>query len=75
MKTEGSLSDKMVHILNEKGEKTSFTYISTQNVKEAVKKLKEELCSCGDCDIGVMKCKSCEEIDKIFGDKICGVGK
>jgi len=42
-------------------------YLLTRKVKEAVKRLKEEMCRCGTM---AKRCYLCRNLDKIFGDKL-----
>jgi hypothetical protein len=80
-----SLSDKRLHSWDGVAEdgiyESGFTCYDEEDVREAVKKLKDKLCpflvKCGDSlEKGKIikrckgNCRPCAEIDKIFGSKL-----
>ncbi len=77
MTDDESLSDKRTQapVANQKGEYlfSKDYWYPEKDVKEAVKKLKEDLCEqimmdCGSEECGT--CNNCKKIDKIFGSKL-----
>ena len=63
---ESNLSNK-IWSSHEIKVKLADSVISVSNIKEAVKQLKESICECSE-KRGV--CNNCDEIARIFGDKL-----